>query len=74
MSVDDDVQEVRNLKQQTKNIRAKRYGKSRLDKHKTKLLLLKKHGASIAELQRWLLSHRIKVVWTTVDRWLQKNG
>jgi hypothetical protein len=74
MSVEDSMHEVRKLKQQTKSIRANRYGKSRLDKHRTKLLLLKKHGASAAELQRWLLSHRIKVVWTTVDRWLQKNG
>jgi hypothetical protein len=74
MVVDDAIQEVRKLKQQTKVVRVKRYGKSRLDRHKTKLLLLKKHGASTAELKRWLLSNRIKVVWTTVDRWLQKNG
>jgi hypothetical protein len=74
MLINDDMKEVRKLKQQTKVVRVKRYGKSRLDKHKAKLLLLNKHGASTAELQRWLLDNRIKVVWTTVYRWLQKNG
>jgi hypothetical protein len=74
MSVDGVMQEVRKLKQQTKIIRVKRFGKSRLDKYKTQLLLLKKHGASIAELQRWLLGKKIKVAWTTVYRWFQKNG
>ena len=68
------VYEVNQLKKQTKALRTKRYGKSRLDRYEKILLALKNSGASVAEMQRWLHSKRIKVVWTTVYRWLQKNG
>lgn len=68
------LNEVKKLKNQTKTIRRKRYGKSRLDRYKKQLITLRDNGASIAELQRWLRAKRIKVEWSTVSRWLNKNG
>ena len=38
------------------------------------LLLLHRGGASVAELQRWLRARRIRVVHSTVARWIDKNG
>lgn len=64
------------LKDQTKLIRKQRYSarKSRLDKFKFELLSLYKAGSSIAELQRFLRANRIKVVHSTVSRWVKSNG
>lgn len=64
------------LKVQTKSIRKRSYSarKSRLDKFKFELLELHKAGCSIAELQRFLRSKRIKVAHSTVSRWLVKYG
>lgn len=65
------------LKAQTKLIRKRSYSarKSRLDKYKYQLLGLKKGGATVAELQRWLRKNkRIKVAHSTILRWLEKNG
>lgn len=72
-----DVQkELLALKAQTKSIRKQRYSarKSRLDKFKFELLALHKAGSSIAELQRFLRAKRIKVVHSTVARWVKANG
>ena len=66
---------VASLQAQTR-LRRKRTrlsGHSRLNKYKGDLILLKRQGATIAELQRWLREHRIKVVHSTVARWLQKH-
>lgn len=64
------------LKVQTKAIRKRSYSarKSRLDKFKFELLELHKSGASVAELQRFLRAKRIKVVHSTVSRWLKNHG
>jgi len=64
------------LKAQTRSIRKQRYSarKSRLDKFKFELLELYKAGSSIAELQRFLRANRIKVVHSTVARWVKSNG
>ena len=64
------------LKKQTKVIRKRNYSvrKSRLDKFKFELLSLYRAGNSIAELQRFLRAHRIKVVHSTVARWVKSNG
>ena len=62
------------MKLQTKLIRKRRYVKSRLDRFKGELLNLYIQGLSIAELQRWLKKKRIKVAYSTVYRWVQKNG
>lgn len=72
-----DVQkELLALKDQTKSIRKQRYSarKSRLDKFKFELLELHRAGSSIAELQRFLRARRIKVVHSTVARWVKANG
>ena len=66
--------EVKKLKQQTTTIRKKQYYKSRLDRYKGELLALHQAGASCAELQRFLRTKRIKVVHSTVARWLLKHG
>ncbi|WP_323107207.1 hypothetical protein [Klebsiella quasipneumoniae] len=59
---------------QTRRIRQVRYRPSRLDRYTGELLSLYQAGASAAELQRWLRARRIKVVLSTVTRWLEKNG
>ena len=66
--------ELARLKAQSRSIRKKRFRKSRLDRYKGELLTLHRAGAKPAELQRWLRSKRIKVVLSTVIRWLENNG
>lgn len=66
--------ELAALQQQTKTIRQRRYAVSRLDKYTGELLELHRAGATPAELQRWLRARRIRVVHSTVARWLTKNG
>lgn len=66
--------ELAALQKQTQIIRKKRYTSSRLDRFKGEILTLHKAGASVAELQRWLQTRRIKVVHSTVARWIAKNG
>lgn len=70
-------QEAEALKQQTRIIRKRSYNrrKSRLDQYKGELLSLRREGCSVAELKRWLRKKRIKVVHSTVARWLdQQDG
>lgn len=75
MDLDFDPQaELAALRQQTKTIRKRRYSRSRLDKYAGELLTLHRAGATTAELQRWLRARRIKVVHSTVARWLAKHG
>ncbi|MEY8214369.1 MAG: hypothetical protein RPR97_07795 [Colwellia sp.] len=68
---------VSELKSQTKSLRKKSYRrkKSRLDKFHDEILVLKKDGASNAEVQRWLRAQkRIKICLSTVHRWVNKHG
>lgn len=74
MSPFDACRELTTLREQTRTIRKTRYRKSRLDRHSGELLQLHREGASAAELQRWLREKRIRVVLSTVTRWLAKNG
>lgn len=69
----DPIAELARLRQQTQLIRTIRYTKSRLDNYSGQLLQLHQDGASTAELQRWLRERRIKVVHSTVARWLAKH-
>ena len=62
------------LRRQTSEIRKKRYSRSRLDRYGNKLQQLHQAGASVAELQRWLRDRRIRVVHSTVARWIAKNS
>lgn len=70
----DTLAELASLRQQTALIRKPRYARSRLDRHRAELLALHLAGASTAELQRWLRDRRIRVVHSTVARWLTKHG
>lgn len=78
MSNFDPVAEVKALKAQTKVIRKRNYSqrKSKLDPYRQKLLAMKKEGASIAEISRWLgkKENKIKVADSTVTRWFKANG
>ncbi|WP_040572183.1 hypothetical protein [Shewanella benthica] len=62
------------LQLQTKQIRKTRYSRSRLDKYREQLLELRQKGASTSQLQRWLHTKKMNTAWSTVSRWLQKNG
>ena len=66
--------EAKKLQEQTSTIRKTRYSRSRLDRYQGELLSLHKAGANCAELQRFLRTKRIKVVHSTVARWLLKHG
>ena len=70
----DPKMELAALRQQTQIIRKQRYARSRLDKFTDELQSLHRAGASTAELQRWLRDRRIRVVHSTVARWLTRNG
>ena len=66
--------ELAELQQQTQLIRKKVFRRSRLDRYKGQLLTLRHAGASKAELQRWLRKKRVTVSFSTVSRWIDKNG
>jgi hypothetical protein len=66
--------ELQQLKDETKLNRQRRHSRSRLDKYQGELLLLHRKSASVAELQRWLRTKRIKVHWSTVSRWIKNHG
>lgn len=67
--------EVARLKERVRRRRKiRRYGQSRLDKHRIEILAIRGSGATHAEIQMWLRERRIKVARTTVSRWLRKNG
>ena len=74
MDIFDARTELAELRRQTAEIRRRRYTKSRLDRYRGQLLQLRRNGASVAELQRWLRDHRIRVVHSTVARWVTKNA
>lgn len=71
----DATTEAAALRAQTQRIRKRQYRRrqSRLDRHTAELLALHAAGASVAELQRWLRGQRIKVVHSTVARWLARQ-
>ena len=69
----DPLTELATLRQQTATIRKRNFVRSRLDRHAGELLALHRAGASTAELQRWLRERRIKVVHSTVARWLAQH-
>ncbi len=64
--------EALRLKNEKKLISKKRFKPSKLDKQR--LLALYEEDTCIANLQRWLLRKGVRVHWTTVKRWVQKNG
>lgn len=66
--------ELAKLKAETRELRQKRFKNSRLNAYRGELVTMRKEGATVAELQRWLKAKRISVVWTTVKRWLDNHG
>ena len=54
MDIFDARTELAELRRQTAEIRRRRYTKSRLDRYRGELIQLRRNGASVAELQRWL--------------------
>jgi hypothetical protein len=68
----DAAAEAAALKAHTQAIRKKRYYPSQLDRYRGELLQLHQAGVTTAELQRWLRAKKVKVVWSTVSRWLHK--
>lgn len=70
----DAAAEAAALKAHIQTIRKKRYSPSQLDRYRGELLQLHRAGVTAAELQRWLRAKKVKVVWSTVWRWLQKNA
>ena len=74
MDIFDARTELAELRRQTAEIRRRRYTKSSLDRYRGELIQLRRNGASVAELQRWLRARRIRVVHSTVARWVTKNA
>ena len=54
--------------------RQRRFVRSSLERYRGELLTLHQQHHNTAELQRWLRAKKVKVVWSTVRRWLQKNA
>jgi len=72
MMIDFDPQcEIANLKR-LNSIRRKPRD-SKLERFRSELLALYANGATVADLQRWLLKYRIKVAHSTISRWLAKQ-
>ncbi|MGM3159163.1 hypothetical protein ACS25C_00045 (plasmid) [Dickeya undicola] len=74
MTTFDVDQELAALREETRLIRKPRFRASRLDRYHGELIRLHQAGASAAELQRWLRAKRIRVVLSTVTRWLARHG
>ena len=71
--------EVKNIKEQRKNMRKQPSGirtKSKLEKYRDKIIGLREHGASFADIQLWLRKNaRIKCHRSTIYRFFKKiNG
>ncbi|AFT76822.1 hypothetical protein AMBLS11_01140 [Alteromonas macleodii str. 'Black Sea 11'] len=71
-----DVQkETEKAKQLTKAIRKPRFYRSRLDDHSDTLIALHRAGNTAAQIHRFLVKEKkVNVAWSTVYRWVKKNG
>ena len=74
MSLFDAKQMLDDLRKLQKKKRKSSYKnkKSRLEKYKSEILELRENGGSIVEVQRFLRQKRIKVVHSTVSRFIKK--
>ena len=70
----DALAELEEIKRKRKLSKRKRYSKSRIDKLDTEVLRLRDAGASLADIQIFLSKNRIRVVPSTIQRWLKKHG
>lgn len=46
--------------------------RSKLEKHKIKIFRMKADGASLVEIQKWLLTQGMKCEQTTIARFIKK--
>lgn len=69
-------EESHKLKEQKRKSRRQYYSakKSRLDRFSSTLLGLYRKGHPITDLHRFLRNNRCKVHYSTVWKWVQKNG
>ena len=73
MTESEAIAEVERLKNLQKRNRKKTYATSRLDKYRGDIVVLLKAGATPVQIQKWLRERRIKVVLSTVTRYLDKH-
>ncbi len=67
--------ETEKAKQLTKAIRKPRFYRSSLDKYADILIALHRAGNTTAQIHRFLVKEKkVNVVWSTVYRWVKKNG
>lgn len=67
-------QELARLQQLKKLSRKKTFPRSKLDPYTHELSELRKAGATLADLQRWLRLKRVRVEHSTISRFLNKRG
>lgn len=60
------------IRQQRRMARRKRYYRSRLDRYRAEIATLRRAGATLAEIAAWLRRRRIKVVPSTISRYLAR--
>jgi len=70
----DAKKELFEIQAKRKMMKRKRFRASVIDRYKGEVLLLHKAAASLTDIRIFLKSKRVKVVNSTVQRWLQKNG
>lgn len=66
--------ELAEIKVLSKIKRKTRYSKSKLDKYHDELLALRSSGATFTECKAWLQSRKVRVAWSTVQRWFTNHG
>jgi hypothetical protein len=72
MSDFDAEAELKSIREEAKKIRKPRI--SKLKRYESQLLQMHHAGARPIELQRWLKKQRMTVAFSTITRWLEKNG
>lgn len=72
MSEFDPQAAVASLKRRRRIMRKPR--PSRLTRYASQLLAMRAHGATVADLQRWLRQQHVHVAHSTVSRWLVRHG
>lgn len=70
--IDQLASELALIRQQRRMARRKRYYRSRLDQYRAEIVGLRRAGATLAEIAVWLRRRRIKVVQSTISRYLSK--
>jgi len=69
----DPLFEVEQIRARRAEARRKLYRKSRLDKYRVELILMRQAGASCADLAEWLrVNRRCKINRSSIDRYLRR--